>query len=301
MTWCERGRWRSTGWSLPVWLDRVASPALMAALQEDPYSFLPALVKVQSRPGLLDLRFRSHAATGTSEATLYAGERAAVRLLADGSGSLTLAGPVKPVATVSPEGRVQAALCSRLDYAVLDRECAFRIPDATVKAAVLQDVQTPLAAVVKAVVKARASGALPTAPVFGPEADAIAVGDDGALEIIEIKCGDVTGRLGWTAAQVTFYANLFRRWLDECSSAVSVLRKMLTQRLELGLSPLVALREPVQIRPVIAIGAPFKNEAVARARAEILQAELIKAGIGWDNLVARLVEPTGDVAELDWF
>jgi hypothetical protein len=269
----------------------------MAALQEGSYSFLPALVKVQSRPGMLDLRFRSNVAAGTSEATLYAGERAAVRLMDDGSGSLSLTGPVKPVAAVSPEGRVQAALCSRLDYAVLDRECAFRFPDANVKAAVLHHMQAPLAAVVAA----HATGTLPEPPVFGPEADAIAIAYDGALEIIEVKCGDVTGRLGWTPAQVTFYANLFRKWLDECSSAVAVLRKMLTQRLELGLSPHVALHEPVQIRPVIAIGAPFKNEAVARARAEVIQAELVEAGIGWDNLVARLVDAEGDFIDLDWF
>jgi hypothetical protein len=59
--------------------------------------------------------------------------------------------------------------------------------------------------------------------------------------------------------------------------------------------------EPVQIRPVIAIGAPFKNEAVARKRAEALQADLVKAGMGWNNLVARLVDETGEFTDLKWF
>lgn len=280
-------------------LDRLATPALMAALEDGPYSFLPALVKVQSRPGMLDLRFRSNAKAGTGEATLYAGERAAVRLSDDGSGVLTLTGPAKAVTRVSPEGRVQAALCSRVDYAVLDRESAFRFASAATKAKILLAAQTPFLAVAAAHIAG--TTALPTQPVFGQEVDAIAVAEDGALEVIEVKCGEVTGRVGWTPAQVSFYASLFGQWLAKVPTATAVLQQMLQQRIELGLSPPVALRVPVEIRPVIALGAPIKNEAVARQRAEALQTDLLAAGIGWENLTARLVAADGAFSDLDWF
>src|SRR5207249_4307926 len=153
---------------------------------------------------------------------------------------LRLIGPAKALQIVSPEGRIQAALCSRLDYAVLDRECAFRFPDEVLKATVLSQVQAPLAS---AVARHQAKSKLPGPPTLGQEADAIAVAADGVLEVIEIKSGDVTGRLGWTPAQVTYYAHLFNRWLAEDSSATTVLQTMLSQRVELGLSPPVQLSE----------------------------------------------------------
>jgi hypothetical protein len=281
-----------------MWLDRLASSALLKTLEEDPYSFLPTLVKLQPRPGLLDLRFRSNK-TDWSEAQFYFGERSLLRLR-EQNGSLRLRGPEKAVEKVSSEGRVHAALVSRTDYAVIDREVAFRFCNQAEKAAVLEEVKSAIKAVVDAY-QASAPGQLPKVGKLGQEADAVAIAADGALEIIEVKPGAATGSLGWTPAQVTVYADLFKRWLANHPGAANVLEKMLEQRVQLGLSPHVSLKRPVQIRPVIAIGHPIRNELVARQRAEGVQHALIAAGLGWANLVAREVDPDGTTSDLGWF
>src|SRR4051794_17966939 len=108
----------------------------MAALQTTPYSFLPTLVLAQPLP-LFDLRFRSDTKLRESEATLYVGERASLRLIARSKGALRLGGPTTIFGAASPEGVVHAAVASRPENAVLDRECAFRFDSTSNRASTL--------------------------------------------------------------------------------------------------------------------------------------------------------------------
>lgn len=282
-------------------LDRIASDTLMHALQSDPYVFLPTLVRLQPSPGTLDLRFRSDFKKGTSEATLYAGERALLRLIDDGKGSLKLSGPDSPVLRFSPEGIVQAAACSRLDCAVLDRESMLSFNTDAERRDILNTLREPVESALAAH-RTAADKPLPSSPKLGQEADAIAVEPDGSLAIIEIKPNTQTGSIGWTPAQVTFYANVFQHWVDDDQAAArETLRKMLGQRITLGLAPTVELSDPIRIKPVIALQHGLTNSKIAQQRAEELQAHLLRNGIGWSNLEARSIGADGSMADLGWF
>src|SRR5690349_21099533 len=89
-----------------MWLERRMSKGVKEQLLHGPYSFLPAIVRVQGVPAMLDLRFRG-ANTGSAlagEATLYFAERAACRLGVDNLGGVSLIGPAKPLGAGTPEG-----------------------------------------------------------------------------------------------------------------------------------------------------------------------------------------------------
>jgi hypothetical protein len=279
-------------------LDRVASPTLLAGLRDGVWAWIPALVRLQSSPRLLDLRFRSNPAANTCQAVLYFGERAALRLRE--AKHTSLESPEKPLGPPSPEGWVQAALCATPDYAVIDRECAFRFTSTAEKAATLAAVAGELRAVVDRFHEA-GNGTIPKPPRLGQELDALAVAPDGALEVIEVKAGGATGAVGWAPAQVGFYARLFEHWLAEHPGARRRLEYMLRQRVDLQMAPAVELQDPVRIRAVIAVGEPFKSEAVAKDRAESLQRYLRGAGVGWGDLEARKVSVDGSTSRLDWF
>jgi hypothetical protein len=137
---------------------------------------------------------------------------------------------------------------------------------------------------------------------LGPEADAISVESDGSLAIIEIKPRTQTGSIGWTPAQVTFYADVFQYWVErDPAAALETLRKMLDQRIKLGLAPRVDLSDPIRIKPVIALQHKLRNPEVAQQRAEELQTQLLRSGSRWSNLEARCIEEAGSMTRLDWF
>jgi hypothetical protein len=283
-----------------VWLDRLGSDLLVEALESDDYSFLPTLVRLQPEAGTLDLRFRTNSKTGTSWATLYAGERALLTLFASREGKLCLRGST-PIEAFSPEGTVHAALCSRRANAVLDRETAFRFNSRVERDSTLAAVRAPLKAALDMYV-ASATKALPRRPNLGQEVDAIAVEPDGALAIIEVKPKTQTGDIGWTPAQATMYARIFEHWIDcDPPAASEALRKMLAQRIRLRLGPVVALAEPIRIRPVIALETGLTNKVEAQARAEQLQNHLLRSGVGYANLEARTINGDGSTTDLQWF
>jgi hypothetical protein len=60
----------------------------------------------------------------------------------------------------------------------------------------------------------------PKAPERWAEADFLALDADGGLLVIEVKRGN-DRRLGWTPAQVAYYAALFRRWASEAGPAAT--------------------------------------------------------------------------------
>ena len=282
-------------------LDRLASDRLMSELQSGTYSFLLSLVRLQPTPGTLDLRFRNDYKKGTNEATLYAGERALLRLMDDGKGPLKLSGPDPPVLKFSPEGIVQAVACSRLDYAVLDRESYFSFDSGIERDGILDALREPLKEAMNAH-RTDAKKALPSPPKLGQEADAIAVEADGSLAVIEIKSNTPTGSIGWTPAQVTFYANVFQHWVEnDHAAALETLRQMLSQRITLGLAPAVTLSDPIRIKPVIALQHGLTSYDKAQCRAEGLQARLVRSGVGWTNLEARSIGADGSMVNLGWF
>jgi hypothetical protein len=280
-----------------VQLDRCVSPTLLAGLRDGPWAWLPALVRRQSSPRLLDLRFRSHPAAKTCQAVLYFGERAALRLREAKKTSLVPSG--EPLGPPSPEGWVQAALCARPDYAVIDRECAFRFTNTAEREATLAAAAGELPAVVDRF-HLEGAGKVAKPPSLGQELDALAIAPDGALEIIEIKTGRATGEIGWVPAQVARYAHLFQHWIESDPGAKATLEEMLRQRVELELAPPVELSDPISIRAVIAVGEPIVSEA-ARRKAETLQRYLVAAGVGWPDLEAWKIAPDGSNSRLDWF
>jgi hypothetical protein len=281
-----------------MWLDRKANDQLMAAL-EGTYGFLPQLVRHQPQPGLLDLRFRSRRESGRSEATLYLGERAALRLRSHPITGLTVKGPARPLGEITPEGHVHARLCARTDAAILDREIAFRFSSKPEKNAALNAARLPFLKAVGAF--ALANPEFGKQPTFGQEVDAIAI-ESGRLAIIEVKAGTDTRGICWAAAQVSFYARLFSSWVDQDpDTAHAALADMLEQRVRLGLAPEAALGRPIQIVPVVAVGLPVSKESDARSGAIKIQSMLLKAGIGWPDLELWAIAADGRWTALPWF
>jgi hypothetical protein len=75
------------------------------------------------------------------------------------------------------------------------------------------------------------------------------------------------------------YARLMRHWIASDPAAHSVLTAMLADRLELGLAEPRELAAPLDVRPVVAVGLPIKNEKVAKARALAVADALNAAGL----------------------
>jgi hypothetical protein len=260
-----------------IWLDRRLVDGVKNELVHGAYRFLPAIVRAQSSPGTLDLRFRSRGKAG--EATLYLGERAALRLRVAATGAVSVTGPAANVAQISPEGRVEAAYASLPENVVLDRQVAFRFSSQSEKDTVLAAVRTPVEATVNAL---SATYPWPAPPILGQEIDAIAVAKDGSLAIVEIKAGSDVGGIGWAPAQVAMYAALVRHWIATSTDPANVLTSMLQDRASLGLADQRAFSSPLHVLPVVAVGLPMnsKSENEARKRAQIVSNALVDAGAG---------------------
>jgi hypothetical protein len=193
------------------------------------------------------------------------------------------------------EGRVHTILCSGATegLAVIDREAAVCFTDNREK----QTVLTRLASRYHgAIASAGTGGAWWRAPrTWGTGCDVVAMDGDGRLLVVEVKGATDTKGITWAPVQVGIYADLFRQWASQDShTAVEVLRRMLGQRVRLGLSPDfgVKLREPLEIVPVVVIGGQVRSQ-VALARLAEVQRELIKAGVGWRNLAVCGVDGVG--------
>ena len=156
------------------------------------------------------------------------------------------------------EGAVQSMLCIHAGslFSVVDREAVVGFRNTGIRktcySTVRAEVQSGLPKALEGYTWAK------KIPAFGGELDLLAVGHDGSLLVIEVKPGSNRRGITWAALQATFYAELFRAWVDGVGDkvAASAIDRMLRQRIEIGLSlePMRKLRTPLQIKPVVAIG-----------------------------------------------
>lgn len=107
-----------------------------------------------------------------------------------------------------------------------------------------------------------------------------------------MKPASATSGITWAPLQATFYARLFRAWAKEVGdTSCEILRSMLKQRIELGLTrdPVRPLRSPIEFVPIVAIGGtPSSPKALPRLQK--VQSALLAGGVGEDALEVWLVE-----------
>jgi hypothetical protein len=109
-----------------------------------------------------------------------------------------------------------------------------------------------------------------------------------------VKPGWAKSGITWAALQATFYAGLFRKWIDFVgdTEAKDTITRMLRQRIDLGLSdePRHEFKTPIDIKPIVAIGDEVEN--VGLERLFIVQEGLVNMGVGYDKLEVWNVEPS---------
>lgn len=188
------------------------------------------------------------------------------------------------------EGLVHAALCSGQsdEFFVIDREAEIGFPSIQDRAQVCGGYQERVWEVVDALESGGSGWASRRALRLGKAADALAIDRAGRLLVIEAK--PARGNIDLAAGQVTYYAELFARWLRVTAEASAILDRMLSQRIELGLTRErdKAWVEPTTVVPVLAVGSG-DPPSIARCRQFALALE-----------TAGRIEPT--VAPLEaWF
>jgi hypothetical protein len=190
------------------------------------------------------------------------------------------------------EGAVQAMLCAngRGSYQVIDREAVFGFRDTTERERVHKELRELLLEALK--VRTPEVWWRPPASLGG-ELDILAVDARGRLLVVEVKPADTLAGITWAPLQVSFYAGLFRHWSEAVGGeSAEILNRMLRQRITIGLEDesSVSLSYPLDIVPVIAIQDPVAHPQ-ALNRLNAVQAQLLKASQGYDNLEVWLVGP----------
>jgi hypothetical protein len=316
-----------------VYYDRTVSDALIAELK--PGGAFSFLVDTSRRHHWADLQLRSYPGKPACWATLYfgltkivdvherngkfrlkAGKHAPDSFDAAWTANRAAEGWRKPsiqqtvIAYVrtamgsvgdrfSHEGAIQAMLCTRSAdlFSVVDREAVVGFINTAERNGVYSALQQPL------------HDAIQPDPAkkwwkpkkFGGELDVLAVDDAGRLLTIEVKPGSATDGVTWSPLQATFYARLFQAWADERgSAAVDDIQSMLDQRVALGLTsaPPRALRSPLDVVPVVAIGGAASPAALERMRA--VQQALVASGVGRHDLEVWQVEEVVQYSRIPW-
>jgi hypothetical protein len=190
------------------------------------------------------------------------------------------------------EGAVQAMLCAYggESYQVIDREAVFGFRDTAERERVHKALRTPL---LKALDVPMPEGWWRPPASLGGELDILAVDARGRLLVMEVKPADSLPGITWAPLQVSFYARLFRHWSEAVGEeSAEILTRMLGQRIAIGLEQElgVSLSYPLNIVPVVAIQDPVAHPQ-ALARLNAVQAQLLKAGQGCDDLEVWLVGP----------
>lgn len=270
------------------------------------YAGLSAILTIDERDGLF--RIRSHATykaqCGFDEewASWFDREQLAIRM--DGIDAYidrVLADEKIIPRLTNREGEVHAAICSGTPIHVIQREATTAFVDQPTKDRIKATLVEPVVTAVQAAGRAdpwwpgvRDRGVMPSP---GLEVDVLALDGAGRLLVIEAKpAGELKG-ITFSPAQVLVYARLFRRLLGE-PGAAEVLGRMLDDRVAVGLTEAASTpTPPVDIVPVVAIGAGARSPvalerlaAVADALAEVWEASDVAPLEVW------MLDETGDIA-----
>lgn len=166
------------------------------------------------------------------------------------------------------EGAVHAAMCSdRSDaYQVVDREAAVKFKDTPSKKTFLEPIAEKIHDAVdeNSIDEPWWPGGRPS---LGTGLDILAIGSDGRLLAIEAKPSTSLPGITWGPAQVRFYAEIFAAWAEQTADPAEILNGMREQRFKIGVTSdrRAEIREPIEVVPVIAIGAGKKsNKAIPR-------------------------------------
>ena len=191
------------------------------------------------------------------------------------------------------EGAVQAMLCAYggESYQVIDREAVFDFRDTAERERIHKALRAPL---LDALDVPTPEGWWRPPASLGGELDILAVDARGRLLVMEVKPADNLPGITWAPLQVSLYTRLFHHWSEAVGrESAEILNTMLRQRIAIGLEEAssVSLSYPLKIVPVIAIQDPVAHPQ-ALARLNAVQAQLLKAGQGYDNLEVWLVRPS---------
>jgi hypothetical protein len=196
------------------------------------------------------------------------------------------------------EGAVQSAISGFAsdDMVVVDRETTIAFSSQREKSSVIAKLASPLLDATAASNGEKWWASRPAS--LGAECDALAVAKDGRLLAIEIKPAKATGTITWAPIQVRLYANLLAEWARHAGDADEIIRGMLRQRSELGLTthePM--LRAPIEVHPVIAIARGYSDAALSRLKA--VHARLVGAGLDTPPLQVASVTLAGRLDNLE--
>lgn len=199
------------------------------------------------------------------------------------------------------EGEVHAAICSGTPIHVIQREATAAFVDQPTKDRIKATLVEPVVAAVQAAPRTdswwpgvRDRGVMPSP---GLEVDVLALDGAGRLLVIEAKpAGELKG-ITFSPVQVLVYARLFRRLLAE-EGAAELIGRMLDDRVAVGLTETgPAPSSPIEIVPVVAIGAGARSPVALERLAAVADA---LAGV-WEAsdvapLEVWLLDETGDIA-----
>lgn len=139
---------------------------------------------------------------------------------------------------------------------------------------------------------------------FGTSPDILAVDGEGRLIVAEAKPFRYTSGIVKGPIQARFYAGLIAAWMRHDLDASAQLRKMLEQRVAVGLShgPVPAFRADTPVVPVLAIGPGDVSEVAIRhatdLRAALADLRPAEAGVAAATEIWRLDEEGNVTARL---
>ncbi len=189
-----------------------------------------------------------------------------------------------PSRYLTAEGRLQARLGrGGPAFTAIDREVVVAFADQGAKDGALAAARGPVEAAREELGGVHRWARRTRA--FGDELDVLAVDAAGRVLVVEAKHGADLGGVGFTPAQVAVYRRLLQAWVDASPSAPDVLDGMLEQAVEIGLvdGPVPRVARPLELVPVIALGAPVASPAAADERMRLVR----------DALAAHAVELPG--------
>ena len=167
------------------------------------------------------------------------------------------------------EGRVHASMCRTgvRTYRVVNREASPSFVDTKAKDEICGQIRSEIRRVLDEVAQPKAWLKYRK---FGTSPDILAVDGEGRLIVAEAKPASYGSGIVKGPIQARFYAGLIARWLAADPDASTVLKRMLEQRVAVGLArrPVPRFGADMPVVPVLAIG---HGQVWPRAREHALE------------------------------